>query len=102
MNQIVHFNALLDRFKTVLMVPETIRAKSLLVNKEMGTLNVSYFGSPVDGHLQKRPDGVGDNLSGVGSACWWRRNVKIHTRRCDLHQVTGIREEIPGFLNTYR
>ena len=52
MNEVIYLNSSCNFTKPVLMVPETIRTKPLLVYKEIGAFNVGNLGCPVDGNPQ--------------------------------------------------
>ena len=68
MNEVVYFDPSLHFTEPVLMVPETIRAKTLLVNKESRAVHMGNLRGPVNSKPEQRPYGVGNDLAGVGFA----------------------------------
>ena len=104
MHQVGHFHAAGNGSETVLVVPETIWADALLVDKKGARLYVGYFRHPEQWDVKQRPHGVSDNLTGVyffqmrgiGS------DVKAHIFGRYFGQIGRRGEKFPGRFNGNR
>ena len=96
MNQIPAMETFGRFQKEMLMMPESVRAESLLIHKEMGLLYMRYFRYPGYWNSSKGTHPVGYNHAGIHLLAVLLRNLESHGWRRYSTQVARIGKEVPG------
>ena len=101
-DDIGHLNALAHFTEMVLVVPEPIWSKTLLVHEVVRRGNMGYLRHPAHGETGKRLDPVFDDEAGVHARWRFRADVETEPVGGYRAQVSGVAEKGPCFGKLYR
>ncbi len=100
-DRILHFNAAGLFDESVLMVPETIRTQSHLIDEKIRFIDMGNFSDPGGWELKDRFESVADNHPGVHLVRDGIGYFKVKPNRGDLLEIMGIGKECPGRFKGY-
>ncbi len=103
MDQIGHFNPAIDLPEMMLVMPEIIRTEPLLIHKIRFVFHVGDLRHPEHRYAKQGLHFIGHHLARIHFLTEKVvGELQVQVIRRHHRQVLGMREKIPGFVNTYR
>ncbi len=103
MNDIRHQYTLAVGLEMVLVVPEAVGAKALLIDEHPAIIYPGYLRHPVHRDAQYGFEAIFDDLAGINPPLmWFTDNGEAHPGRSNVLEVGRVAEELPGQTRTYR
>ena len=101
-NPIDQFHPSVDLDEPVLVMPEAIRAKSLLVDEPLSALDMRDFSDPRHRDREEGRHPVSEQHPRIDGALQFGRDDELELRRGQAFKVARIREEAPNVVESGR